>query len=416
MRAIFLDIDGVLNSEAFLRRLEARHRALGHEGPPRPKRATTCDCFKVHHQIDRDAVARLNRLVAATEAKLVISSSWRKTFDAPELERILVEHGLVAEIIGSTPEGHDEPEMLEVFGPLDRIFRGHEIDFWLRKHPEIDQFVILDDGSDMAMHMNRLVQTDCEEGLLDEHVELAIQVLAWDGKSAPSPIAVFEDQDDDEDEPSNAIVSTRSAANEDARRDFDGFDVDEELRRLRRALRDRQWRTAAELAANLDEHLCRGGSLPVAWLGPACMQETGDLHARLRSSIEAAAKMSSQERQDTRTGYVAVAPPAASPPSSSWGLHCYEQGCVEMLTLTWTTSVPITDEEAYERLCPAHSTAAVALGWRVWHWVWWCPTHTVAKRLSCASCLSPCPACSCVGGPGIEAIDEAIIDVPEPQS
>ena len=188
MHVIFLDIDGVLNSEAHGRRLEEQHRALGHADPVRPKRETTCDCFKLYDQIDRAAVTRLNRLVAATTAKIVISSSWRKLFDAPELERILFEHGLVAEIIGMTPDGHREPEMLEVFGPLGRIFRGHEIDFWLRKHPEVVSFVILDDGSDMEMHKNRLVQTDCEEGLLDDHVELAILVMAWDGTSIPSPM------------------------------------------------------------------------------------------------------------------------------------------------------------------------------------------------------------------------------------
>ena len=188
MNAIFLDIDGVLNSEAFALKLEERHRALGHEDPARPKRETTCDCFKLYHQIDREAVARVNQLVAATSAKIVVSSSWRKLFDLPELERILVEHGLVAEIIGATPEGHAEPEMFTVYGSLERMYRGYEIDFWLRKHPEVDRFVILDDGSDMEMHKNRLVQTDCENGLLDEHVELAIRVMAWDGKSIPSPM------------------------------------------------------------------------------------------------------------------------------------------------------------------------------------------------------------------------------------
>ena len=47
--------------------------------------------------------------------------------------------------------------------------------------------MILDDGSDMAMHKNRLVQTDCEEGLLDEHVEFAIRMMSWDGKTIPTP-------------------------------------------------------------------------------------------------------------------------------------------------------------------------------------------------------------------------------------
>lgn len=183
MHVIFLDIDGVLNSEAFVLKLEKRHRALGHEEPARPKRETTCDCFKLYRQIDRDAVARVNRIVAETASKIVISSTWRKLFDPPDLERILVEHGLVAEIIGATSDGHKDPEMVVVHGHPERMERGYEIDLWLRRHPEVERFVILDDGGDMAMHKNRLVQTDCQEGLLDEHVDLSIRVMAWDGKT-----------------------------------------------------------------------------------------------------------------------------------------------------------------------------------------------------------------------------------------
>jgi hypothetical protein len=104
------------------------------------------------------------------------------------------------------------------------------------------------------------------------------------------------------------IVSTRSNASEDARRDFDHFDENEELSRLREAMRRGQWRVATELASNLDAHLSRGGSLPVAWLGPTCMQEPGNLDARREDSLENAAKMSQQQRQDAIWGYVEVLP------------------------------------------------------------------------------------------------------------
>ena len=146
MRVVFLDIDGVLNSEAFNRKLGDQHRQLdpAHE----------CMCYRHDQMIDRDAVARLNRLVAKTGSKIVISSSWRKLLDPPELHRVLVARGLIAEIIGETPDGHNDSDMLATFGHIDRIFRGHEIDLWLRQHPEVDRFVILDDGSDMEMHKN----------------------------------------------------------------------------------------------------------------------------------------------------------------------------------------------------------------------------------------------------------------------
>ena len=192
MRIVFLDVDGVLNSAAFLCKRDEEHRQLGHADPSRPKRDTTCTCYRLERQIDRDAITRLNRLVAETNAKIVISSSWRRLLDPPELHRVLVEHGLVAEIIGETPDGPNDPEMREMFGHLDRIFRGHEIDLWLRRHPKVDRFVILDDGGDMEMHKKRLVQTDCQEGLLDEHVELAIRMMSWDGKTVPSPMDEME--------------------------------------------------------------------------------------------------------------------------------------------------------------------------------------------------------------------------------
>jgi len=75
------------------------------------------------------------------------------------------------------------------------------------------------------------------------------------------------------------LKSTRSNANEDARRDFDDFDVNEELCRARRALHevdkgedaerspDALHSFAAECFLNIDEWLSRGGDLPSAWQG-----------------------------------------------------------------------------------------------------------------------------------------------------
>ena len=101
------------------------------------------------------------------------------------------------------------------------------------------------------------------------------------------------------------------------------------------------------------------------------------------------------------------------PPGSSCGIHCHEDGCVEEVSLARTTALSPTDEDDYMNLLPALDTAAVFLGWRLHQGVWWCPTHTVAKLLACAHCLSPCPECSCEGGPCGEAVAGMIIDVPE---
>lgn len=61
------------------------------------------------------------------------------------------------------------------------------------------------------------------------------------------------------------LRSTRSDENEDARRDFDGFDPDEELLRFREAADEGRNKLATELAHNLDEWMSRGGVPPMDW-------------------------------------------------------------------------------------------------------------------------------------------------------
>lgn len=104
------------------------------------------------------------------------------------------------------------------------------------------------------------------------------------------------------------ITSTRSNKSVDARRDFDGFNVDKELDLMREAMWQGEWRKAAELASNLDEHLSRGGSLPVAWLGPSCMQTDPDLEERHARTITRARALLPQERVNATGNYVAVPP------------------------------------------------------------------------------------------------------------
>ena len=70
MKVIFLDIDGVLNSEQFWenRTQSFRYTAALNEGK-------TKDQVRVIANIDPQAVALLNQLVKQTDAEIVVSST-----------------------------------------------------------------------------------------------------------------------------------------------------------------------------------------------------------------------------------------------------------------------------------------------------------------------------------------------------
>jgi hypothetical protein len=139
---IFLDIDGVLNSQEFV-------DLLG-------------DQWNME-QVDRKAVERLNRIVEATGAEVVISSTWRCCLPFETIRRIIDLAGGKVLIIDKTP----------VLGSP----RGGEIQKWLDENPGHERFVILDDCEDMVHLWPHLVETTWDLGLLDEHVERAIKVI-----------------------------------------------------------------------------------------------------------------------------------------------------------------------------------------------------------------------------------------------
>jgi len=152
MKILFLDIDGVLNSEALFRRR-----------PPDARLEMNEDKWWAE-MLDPDAIQRLNRILAETGAKVVVSSTWRFALGPDDLQRILGSRGFVGEIIGATPR------RLTKRG--DR--RGDEIAAWLSDAAcDVEAFVILDDDSDMGALLPKLIKTTWKAGLQDEHVTAA---------------------------------------------------------------------------------------------------------------------------------------------------------------------------------------------------------------------------------------------------
>lgn len=153
MRIVFLDFDGVLSSRALVERAGSP-LVLG------------------PHLLDRDAVARVERLCAGAGAGIVISSTWRLSFELPALEHMLRARGLT-----TTPVIDRTPAI-----PYKRG-RGQEIQLWLDTTPRargwsVEGMVILDDEPDMLHLTPWLVLSSFDTGLTDEHVGAAQSILA----------------------------------------------------------------------------------------------------------------------------------------------------------------------------------------------------------------------------------------------
>ncbi len=158
MRVIFLDIDGVLNSTAFVANARQKDPTGGNPAD----------------DIDPALAAKLDKLVAQTNSQVVLSSDWRKDdgrrpgFDATQAA--LREHGLGFELYDATPElsERERRDFYDYRSPGSYTPRGLEIQRWLDLHPETGAFVILDDEPDMEHLADRLVQTDPDAGLSDD--------------------------------------------------------------------------------------------------------------------------------------------------------------------------------------------------------------------------------------------------------
>lgn len=159
LKILFLDIDGVLNSQNYITRtMDEREKMRIDEMGNDSYWAML---------IDPDAVAVLNTIIKATGAKVVLSSSWRNSHSLTEMRAFLKLRGFEGELIDKTPKR----------APMAPYLRGNEIQAWLDKHPEVKQFVILDDDSDMAHLSGKLVQMHWGEGLLPKHCEAIIKHL-----------------------------------------------------------------------------------------------------------------------------------------------------------------------------------------------------------------------------------------------
>lgn len=153
MKVIFLDVDGVLNSQDLFER-------CGEELVP----------------IDEENIKCLKKIVDATGAKIVLSSSWRYGW-AQHSDEVQDWCQLLVDTLDRY-----QMKIIDKTAYFSSGRREDEIKDWLEQCEEnIENFVILDDGP-YEWHRHGYdkfwVKTDfCTGGLKEEHVQKAIAIL-----------------------------------------------------------------------------------------------------------------------------------------------------------------------------------------------------------------------------------------------
>ena len=154
-KAIFLDIDGVLNSNFWN---ETHQREIS-DGT----------------LIDSEKIKLLGELVRHTGAGIVLHSGWKYWFnsnlqplriESAQLETLLAQEGLVINSV--TPDyATEEIKKSKKFS----LIKAEEILAWLAEHKEVEQWVVIDDldlhNAEVAKHQLR---TDPQTGLTMDDV------------------------------------------------------------------------------------------------------------------------------------------------------------------------------------------------------------------------------------------------------
>jgi len=170
-RVLFLDIDGVLNTERW------------HD---RCVEAVVAYADNFGYEFDPEAVEGLRRIVDETGADIVISSSW-KFWGLSTMQKLWASRDLPGKVIDVTPNNVSDEMLLSI--DLDRMMlpagKGSEIKEWLTANGNPDSYAILDDMDDMLPEQqSRFVQIDPSVGITREDADRVITILT--GKAPKS--------------------------------------------------------------------------------------------------------------------------------------------------------------------------------------------------------------------------------------
>lgn len=165
MKVLFLDIDGVLNSE---QSCVFWHNKRDQSKWENEMYTSWTGSLKEYLALEfcPIAVSNVEELMRRVpELKIVVSSTWRLGETVESLKAMFKPFKLISDaIVGVTPSIRLTP-------------RGNEIQAWLDKHPEVTRFVIVDDDMDMEHLVDKLIQTSPIHGFLYGDMLKAVGIL-----------------------------------------------------------------------------------------------------------------------------------------------------------------------------------------------------------------------------------------------
>lgn len=167
-KIIFLDLDGVLNTANYYDRLQHEH-------------LPTEDIFGT--LFDPNAVEQLSHIIDSTNAKIVISSSWRYSGIA-SMRAMWKERHLPGNLYDITSlfvaddyiRAHMDDQSFDFYEAMTSA-REMEISAWLQEHPEVTNYVILDDLDSLRQHEAHLVKINPKTGITNDDAEQVITIL-----------------------------------------------------------------------------------------------------------------------------------------------------------------------------------------------------------------------------------------------
>ena len=161
-KIIFLDFDGVLNTEHY-------QGLLRYQGEP----------WQDEHGafFDPNAVKQLRRIIDATGADIVIESSW-KYLGLNAMKELWKVRNLPGRVIDITPSSVSDEYLLKNLDTTMLHCKGMEIASWLSKQAEDIRYVIIDDEYVILdSQLPHFILTNPYEGITEEQTNRAISIL-----------------------------------------------------------------------------------------------------------------------------------------------------------------------------------------------------------------------------------------------